>query len=209
MRDILEVLILWAWILVRLWAPLDLKPAAGLELAWTGGALAYLVYLTKRHRYDARTVGFRLDNFRPALLRILSALAAFAVAVLAFAYPVHLQPQRMNPLLHWAMYFFWAVLQQLLLQAYVTLPLKVHLKSPDLSALASAVIFASAHLPNPTLTLVTFVGGFVLTALYLRERNLFVLALGHSLIAVLMSAYLPHHWLPNMYVGRFYLVAPR
>lgn len=111
MREVLEGLALWGWILLRLWAPVDLRWGNRLGLAWTAMALAYLAYLTGRHRYDARAVGFRLDNLGPAMKRMLPALAGFAVAVLAFAYPVHFQPHRMNPLLHWAIYFFWAVLQ--------------------------------------------------------------------------------------------------
>jgi membrane protease YdiL (CAAX protease family) len=79
------------------------------------------------------------------------------------------------------------------------------LPSARSAALAAAVLFALAHLPNPILTSVTLFWGFAACLLFLRYRNLYPLALAHAILGIAIAITVPGPVDHNMRVGLGYL----
>jgi membrane protease YdiL (CAAX protease family) len=76
------------------------------------------------------------------------------------------------------------------------------------SLLLSGVVFSVAHLPNPSLTLVTFFAGIAFTAIYARKRNLYVVAVIHAVLGLTLAVSAPEGWFHGLRVGRDFLEAP-
>lgn len=96
-------------------------------------------------------------------------------------------------------YCFWALFQQYLLNGYFVH--RLHSSLPEryeyLAAPMGGVLFAAAHVPNTLLMVVTFIGGGVAAAAFLRHRNLLFLALAHALVGTTIWFVVPdtvsHH----------------
>jgi hypothetical protein len=71
--------------------------------------------------------------------------------------------------------------------------------------LVAAGIFSAAHLPNPILTVVTFVWGGIACAVFLRYHNLYPLGLAHALVGITIAISVPGPVIRNMRVGLGYL----
>ncbi|MCA1849827.1 MAG: CPBP family intramembrane metalloprotease, partial [Acidobacteria bacterium] len=69
------------------------------------------------------------------------------------------------------------------------------------SVLLVALIFGALHLPNPWLTMATFVGGAVWAVVYQRAPNLYALALSHAIMTWVLVSTLPTQALQNLRVG--------
>ena len=70
----------------------------------------------------------------------------------------------------------------------------------------AALVFALLHAPNATLMLATFAGGLLWSAIWLRERGLWPIALSHALAAGLLVQGLPPQLLRSAEVSlRFFL----
>jgi membrane protease YdiL (CAAX protease family) len=108
----------------------------------------------------------------------------------------------------------FAVVQQALLQSYFLLHflrLTRRPSSPQTAALAAAAIFSLAHLPNPILTVCTFVWGLAACLFFLRYRNLYSLSIAHAILGITLAICVPGPVIRNMRVGLGYLTyhAPR
>jgi membrane protease YdiL (CAAX protease family) len=80
------------------------------------------------------------------------------------------------------LYPLWGVVQQTLVQGFVTRHLAAAGISPWAVAPASAVAFGAVHLPNWKLTAATTVLGAAYAPLYLRHRNVWPLGLYHGVL---------------------------
>jgi membrane protease YdiL (CAAX protease family) len=78
------------------------------------------------------------------------------------------------------------------------------LGSSHVSSLAVALMFGSAHIPNPVLMVVTTLGGFLLAEIYARHPNIWPLALAHAVGGLLIAAITPPSLIHNMRVGPGY-----
>ena len=97
-------------------------------------------------------------------------------------------------------------LQQILLQDIFLRRLLILIPSkPHIAALAAAVLFASAHLPNPILTPMTVIWGLVACMHFLRYRNLYPLAIAHAILGISIAITVPGPLDHNMRVGLGYL----
>ena len=94
-------------------------------------------------------------------------------------------------------YLPWALAQQYLLNSYFVTKLETSLVAngfnlkPNTLAIIVAVVFALIHLPNPFLCLVTLVGGFVFSRLYLKFRDIYSLTIAHAFTGGALIAFLP------------------
>jgi membrane protease YdiL (CAAX protease family) len=65
----------------------------------------------------------------------------------------------------------------------------------------AGAMFAAAHVPNPLLMSVTFVGGALAAAAYQRHRNLIFLALAHAVIGTMIWLAVPDSVSHHLRVG--------
>jgi hypothetical protein len=101
-------------------------------------------------------------------------------------------------------YVLWTLYQQFLLQDYFMPRLSRALFS-NAALLATAVLFAAAHLPNLWLTAATLVWGVVSCALFRRYRSLHVLGIAQGMLGLCFAVCIPdaiHH---HLRVGLGYL----
>jgi membrane protease YdiL (CAAX protease family) len=80
--------------------------------------------------------------------------------------------------------------------------------TPARAALAAAAMFSLAHLPNPILTVLTFIFGLAACLIFLRYRNLYSLGIAHAILGVTLAITLPAPLIRNMRVGLGYLTYP-
>ena len=167
-----------------------------------------LMVLSHRARGEtSHTVGWRVDNFWPALrLLALPILCGTALIILAgflsggFASKKWTQGQ-------WLLWLpVWALVQQYALQGFVNRRAQIIFGAGYRSVLVVALVFALLHLPNPWLTAATFIGGLLWAAVYQRVPNLPALAISHALISILLVWAVPNPVLGGLRVGIRYFV---
>jgi hypothetical protein len=102
-------------------------------------------------------------------------------------------------------YLLWAFEQQFILQDYFLLRLLRILPTQFAAVIAAAVLFSTAHLPNPVLMAATLVWGIVSCTLFLRRRNLYALGLVHGILGLGVAISVPDAVTHHMMVGLGYL----
>jgi len=200
-RDSLELAICYALILLVIWTP---RPPQRFVF-WI--AFAWILATTLVNRPDANTLGLRLSGLR-SLLWIAAGGLFFAGVLVGIAFELHtLHPLHgAGPLaLHLAGYLLWAFEQQFILQDYFLLRLVRILPNESAAAIAAAVLFSTAHLPNLVLTMATLVWGIVACTLFLRYRNLYPLGLVHGILGLCVAISVPDAITHHMTVGLGYL----
>jgi membrane protease YdiL (CAAX protease family) len=104
-----------------------------------------------------------------------------------------------------AMSLIWALAQQFLLQSFFFVRFERLLCSGRRAVIGAALLFSSAHVPNPVLVPVTLAGGLLLSAVFRRYRNLYPLAVAHSLVALSLAISIPESVLRDLRVGIAYV----
>jgi hypothetical protein len=106
-------------------------------------------------------------------------------------------------------YGLWAFAQQILLQDFFLRRMLRLVARETVAVLVAAGIFSLAHLPNPILTVVTFLWGLIACTLFLRYRNLYPLGVAHALLGITIAVAVPGPMIRNMRVGLGYLTYAR
>lgn len=214
-RALIELAIAYVLIMSVIWSPRPWQ-----RLLWLV-AVAAVAAITVRSWQGCQAIGLRRENFWRSLWIAGVALILAAAAVLA---AIHLQTLRLPTPLpagigrsddtvghtilfirrYWA-YALWTFIQQFLLQGFFLLRLLRLLPGPRSAAFAAATLFALAHIPNPILTVATFVWGFAACLVFLRYRNLYPLAMAHAILGVTIAIAVPAPVIRNMRVGLGYL----
>jgi membrane protease YdiL (CAAX protease family) len=161
-----------------------------------------LMVISHRERGETfRSVGFRFDNFLAAAkLLILPTAGAVLVSVTAgwmLNQSLSAAPWRNRFLL----LPIWALLQQYALNGFINRRAQLVLGNGVKSIVLVALIFGLLHLPNPLLSIVTFVGGLICAFVYQRQPNLIALALSHSIVSIALALTVSSKWLDNLRVG--------
>lgn len=175
-----------------------------LKLAYGGLAMLILILLVVVQLRDGATayeLGFRFDNFLPVLGRISAQLAPFIAIIVLIGFATHS--------LNFGKRFFgmllsvplWALLQQYMLLAFVNRRLHIILGEGHYVVIATALLFALLHLPNPMLTVACALAGYIWTRAYERSPNLLANAMTHAIASAFIANSLPHWLLQNMVVG--------
>lgn len=104
-----------------------------------------------------------------------------------------------------ALSLIWAFAQQFLAQSFFFLHFEYLLRSGRRAVIATALLFSSAHIPNPVLVPVTLAGGLILSEVFRRNRTLYLLAVAHALVALALAISVPETVLHDMRVGIGYV----
>jgi membrane protease YdiL (CAAX protease family) len=200
-RAFLELAVSYSLILLVIWTPNPFQRI--LYIA----AVIVLAFILARSFESCDRLGLRRTNLARSLWIAIAALVLAAVIILIAA---HLHTLRTPPTAgafiarYWG-YALWAFVQQILLQDVFLRRLLILLPSPRAAALTAALIFALAHLPNPILTPITFVWGFLSCTLFLRYRNIIPLAIAHAALGITLAITIPSPLIRNMRVGLGFL----
>jgi len=164
--------------------------------------LVLLMVCFVRDGVNARELGIRLDNILTVLARISIPLLVFVVLTIAVGLAAG--TLRFGTKFHSMLISvpFWAFLQQYMLLAFANRRQRIIVGAH--SAFATAVLFSLLHLPNPVLTLVCALGGYIWAGQYEREPNLFANALTHGIASAFLANSIPSSLLKNMVVGYNY-----
>lgn len=111
-----------------------------------------------------------------------------------------------RPLLHAGMYLSWAIIQQWIQQSFFFVRLERLLHRGILASFTAAAMFGLAHLPNPVLAPITFLGGWLLSEIYRRYRSVLPLGIAHGLVGLAIALSVPDQINHHMRVGLGYLM---
>lgn len=197
-RDLLELVVGYGLIVGVIWTPRPWQ-------RWVYiAAVAFLAVVIWRGFESWRAMGFRGVN-------LLRSSWVIAIAVLLSAGFVWLGERRgwmvRGHSARWFVagywgYSVWALVQQVLLQDFfLGRALRLLKGRRDAAVWVAAGVFALAHLPNPILFPMTLVWGAVACAVFLRYRNIWVLAAAHALLGITLSVTMPRPLVRNMRVG--------
>lgn len=105
--------------------------------------------------------------------------------------------------IHIAGYAAWTVVQEFIAQSFFFLQM-VRVLKPRRAIAVNGLLFGLAHWPNPVLVPVTLAGGWFLTACFARIRNIYPLAVAHTLVALSIAVSVPDHVHRHLRVGLGY-----
>ncbi|HEY4379878.1 MAG TPA: CPBP family intramembrane glutamic endopeptidase [Acidobacteriaceae bacterium] len=200
-HDLIELSIGYVLVLVVIWTP---RPWQRLSYAF---AATYLV-ATMWHSWPGwKAMGWQVANLPRSLWLIGVALFASAAAMMV-ANRMHTLHLPGGPLLfveRYAGYALGACVQQVLLLNFFLPRLLRLTPRPETAAVAAALMFSLAHLPNPILTVITFFWGLIACLFFQRYRNLYTLAIAHTILGITVAVIVPGPVIHNMRVGLGYL----
>jgi membrane protease YdiL (CAAX protease family) len=153
-----------------------------------GLALGLMIFSHYERGETPRSLGFRFDNFWPALrLLLVPTILAGAVVVLGSLWmrgsEFAIAPLRGRfltlPL--------WALFQQYALQGFINTRAQLHFGKGAKSILLAGAVFCLLHFPNPILMVLTLFGGVLWAIVYQRVPNLYAPALSHTLGSLMVT----------------------
>jgi membrane protease YdiL (CAAX protease family) len=154
-----------------------------------------------------RSLGWRFDNFWQAIRFLALPTLCMAAVIISAGWAIKGFGSNKWREWQWVAWLpLWALVQQYALQGFINRRAQIVFGTGYKSILAVAVVFAMLHLPNPWLTVGTFIGGGVWAATYQRFPNLFALSLCHGLMSWLLVLALPGSVLGGLRVGLRYFV---
>ena len=200
-RDLWELGVGYGLILLVIWTPRPWQRALYIT------AVVFLVIVIWKSFHSPQAMGLRLTNLLRSLWVVGIALTIAAISIL-IAIRLDTLHGVGGPVLflkrYWG-YALWSFAQQLLLQDFFLRRFRRLLPGGTSAAFAAAGIFSLAHLPNPILTAVTFSLGLAACFVFLRYRNLYVLAVAHAILGITIAITIPSPLIRNMRVGLGYL----
>ena len=200
-RDVVELSVAYGLILLVIWTSRPLQTV----LYYV--AIAALAAIFWRSFESCAALGLGTANFLRSLWVVGVALMLAAVAVL-LAIRLHTLRVPGGPALflkrYWG-YIIWSFVQQILLLDFFLLRLLRLMPRRTSAVLATAGIFALAHLPNPILTPLTLLWSLAACLIFLRHHNLYPLAMAHAILGICLAITVPGSVSHNMRVGLGYL----
>lgn len=156
---------------------------------YVGSALAFLCFIA----WTAEDTRIRIWGQPEAanherLRRSTLTMSVLTIPVVAAFFGWHLwmghDVSYVNLLLTFCLYLPWALLQQTIFQFYLLGRLRVllPLAPPILLAVVNGTAYGLVHLPNQQVTLLTIIGGIFWSYSYLRDRQIWPIAVSHAMV---------------------------
>ena len=148
-------------------------------ISWMG----YIIYRKSKQPGITKYWGFRIDNFKTVLKKVLP----FGLMAVVTFFAVGFYKGTLNiswhiiPIL--ILYPIWGTIQQFLLIALTAgnlQDMKGQTLNKEIIILLSAILFGAIHYPFVWLMIATFILAIFYGWIYLSERNLYVLGLFHG-----------------------------
>jgi membrane protease YdiL (CAAX protease family) len=201
-RPMVEIVAMSALLGSYIWAWGSKFPGAYLVGLVIYACIGLSVHL--RAREGPADIGIRVDNLGSAARNAL--LATAAIGLLLVGAGVLFGSLSFPPLATWPRTLgdgiAWGTMQQYGLLCIYYRRFAEILPDENGSPLwATAAVFALFHLPNPFLTVATFVAGMLSCWLYRRTPNLIVLGIMHGVVSFMIVQSLPEHITMGMRVG--------
>jgi len=200
-RDIVELSVGYALILIAVWTPLHVQRI----IFWL--AFSWIISTTLLARDDRDELGLGLSGWHRSLW-----VVGIAVILAGTDLLISIGYSTIHPLYgpvpvgrHMWGYVIWAFMQQFVLQDFFLLRLVRVLPSRTAAIMVAAALFATAHIPNPLLTVATMLWGLAACAIFLKYRNLYVLGLAHGILGLCIAVSVPNAIHHHMRVGLGYL----
>jgi membrane protease YdiL (CAAX protease family) len=196
-----EIGVAYALILAVEWTPRPWQ-----RLLWLVAA-AGVVFILSRSFDGWAALGLRAANLARSLwiVGVALAVAGIAIAISAWKHTFLLPDGPLAFAGTYIAYAVWTGVQQFLLQSFFLLRLQRVIPGGWQPALAAALLFAAAHLPNPVLVPITLLWGFASCLLFLRYRNLYPLMMAHAILGITVAITVPAPVVHNMRVGLGYM----
>ena len=200
-RDIIELSVGYALILIAVWTPLHVQRV----VFWL--AFSWILSTVLLARDDRDVLGLGVSGLHRSLWVVAAALALACIELLLSFWYSALHPLY-GPMpigRHMWGYMIWALLQQFVLQDFFLLRLIRVFPSRMLAVVVAAALFATAHIPNPLLFVLTLLWGTAACAIFLKYRNLYVLGIAHGILGLCIAVSVPNAIHHHMRVGLGYL----
>jgi len=220
----LEIASVFVSVIIISWAIIPLRPWGRWAPALPAFLALALIINSQRTRGESmREVGLGGENFFRAL-RFLAAptfvacagFAAIGYGTGSFHRAPHFWKTALGTLV-------WALIQQYVMQAFVyrrvrflllgdspaTPSVEDRKRRTRLAVLLNAAIFSLVHAPNPSLMILTLLGGLMWSWVYDRAPNLPAIAISHAAVSLTLMTSLPPWLLPTMRVGYKYFLYQR
>jgi hypothetical protein len=199
-RDLMEIAVVFGLILAAVWTP-----QGQLNSFFSISAAACVVAFAIVGRWGARELGLTRPLAGTAQILLIGAACCGVMWAAGFGLRFAGAGYRVPLGRSWE-YALWALFQQFILQSIFFLRLESLLGSRS-AVFWSTVLFATAHIPSPALTGLSFLGGLMFCALFRRWRNIYPLGIIHAALGLTIAANLPDIWLHHMRVGVGYLAS--
>lgn len=201
LRDWMELAVGYGWIVAVLWTPRPLQTVLYFF------AIVLFLVLFWRSFAGWPAMGLRTANLLRSSWVVVAAflLAAVAVLISLRLGMLHVPHGPMRFLKRYSGYVVWAFAQQILLLDFFLMRLLRRMPGRKSAVLATAGIFALAHVPNPVLAPLTLLWGVIACVLFLRYCNLYPLALAHAIFGICIAITVPGPTSHHMRVGLGYL----
>jgi membrane protease YdiL (CAAX protease family) len=197
---VLQIVLVYGLIEVALWTRIGRLNTVVIILA-----TLCILWFAFRGKFTLREMGLGVpplggSAWIVAIGLILAAMVPLLAAVLGENAP----PRHPLPLHQAWLYAFWALQQEFVLQSFFFVRMEALLGS-KWAVLATAVLFATAHIPNPVLMFTTLLGGVFFCEMFRRYRTILPLGLVHAMLGLILAASFSDAVLHHMRVGIGYL----